>query len=518
MFQAIKTCLILLIIACTFSPVMASDLHTNGHDTLDKIVRISKNKGTIYELLKDISEQSGYLFIYDSQIINNNKKVTVKKGEYTLRDAIRLITGNNKLQTELSGEYILLRLSGKQTQEYIGDTIPVRDMRFTIGGALRDRETKDAIIFASISVINTSIGTITNQNGEFLLVVPDSLHNHKIKFSHIGYESKEIDLTLLKNEVIDLELTPTIVSLEEVVINAINPTSLMNDMLENRAVNYASEPVYLTTFYREGIDHNSRNIDITESVIQVYKTGYEHKVTSDQAKLIKKRRFVNRHRTDTIFPKMRSGINSCMILDIIKETPEFINPVKNTQYNYFYAGKSMIDNRMVHIISFKQKNHIREPLYTGEIYVEAESKALVEVRFEIIPEHIENATNSFIVKKAIGLKINLRYASYIVSYKLSDDGLYYINHVRGDIGFKVSQRRRIFNSPLQFWFEMVTCDIQKKNVKPFPRNEQLSTNHIFAETEHEYDKDFWKNFNIILPEEKLQESIIRNLSNILVTK
>ena len=51
-------------------------------DTFDVVVRIVKNRGTVYELLKDISGQSGYLFIYDSQIIENDKVVKIAKGAY----------------------------------------------------------------------------------------------------------------------------------------------------------------------------------------------------------------------------------------------------------------------------------------------------------------------------------------------------------------------------------------------------------------------------------------------------
>ena len=518
MYQTIKTYLHCILIVCALSPLVAN-AQTNEHGEFDKAVRISKNKGTVYELLKDISEQSGYLFIYDSKIINNNKKVKVKKGEYTLRDAIQLITENNRLQFELAGEYLLFKLAGEQKQITAKDCIPAQhDMHFTIGGYLRDNENKEAIAFASVGIINTSIGTITNQNGEFQLVIPDSLRNHKVRFSHIGYESREIDLTLIKNEIIDLELTPLIISLKEIVVSAVKPESLLNDMLNNLAANYASEPVYLTTFYREGIDHDNWNIDITESVLQVYKTGHQKSAANDQVKLIKKRRIISRLKTDTIFPKMRSGINSCMVLDIIKELPEFINPIDDSQYNYSYEGSSMIDNRKVNIISFKQKKYIKEPLYTGHIYIEDENKALAEVRFEIAPELAGKATHSFIVKKAIGLKIDLQKAKYIVSYKLSGDGLYYINHIRGDIQFKIRRRKHLFSSPLHFWFEMVTCDMEKDDVKTFPRNEQLSTTHIFSETEHEYDKNFWKNFNVILPEDELKEEIIRNLNDTIIKR
>ena len=102
---------------------------------------------------------------------------------------------------------------------------------------------------------------------------------------------------------------------------------------------------------------------------------------------------------DSIFPKMRSGINSCLILDIIKELPDFLTPDEMTTYKYSSTGKSTIDNRVVNIISFHQKGHIREPLYSGELFIEAENKALVEVRLEINPKFTNEATNMFIDKK-----------------------------------------------------------------------------------------------------------------------
>ena len=521
MYQATKTCFNRFFLACTFAFFIVASIQAGEHDrfdALDRTVHISKNRGTIYELLKDISSQSNLYFIYDSQIIDNNKKVKVTKGKYSLRNAIYHITGNNNLQIDLSGEYILLRSAEKQIPAKTEESSAAKDIHFTIGGRLLDRENGETVIFASVSIHNTSIGTITNQEGEFQLVIPDTLSHHKVKVSHIGYKSLEIDISMLKESFVDIEMSPQIVSLNEIVVNYISPELALNDMLNNRSANYATEPVHLTTFYREGIDHNNLNTNLTESVLQIYKTGHKKNASNDQVKLIKKRRVDNRINTDTILPRMRSGINSCLILDIIKELPEFLTPDKATQYIYSYKGKSMIDNRIVNIISFQQKAHIREPLYMGELFIEAENKALVEVRFEINPRFAKEATNMFVDRKAAGLRINLQQARYIVSYKPSGDGLYYINHVRGDIQFKVRRKKQLFNSPLNFWFEMVTCKVDTENTTPIPQKERLSTTRVFSETKHEYDKKFWENFNIILPEEKLQENIIKNINDILVTE
>lgn len=506
------------IIACLFFLFITISTQADEKDVFDRIVKITDNKGTIYELLKNLSDQSGYLFVYDSQIIDNNKKIKVPKGEYTLRSAIYLITGNQRLRIDLLGEHILLRLSNEQSDSPIAGREPVHHPFFTVKGSLCDKETGKPIPFVSIGISNTTIGTISNQDGVFQLTIPDSLRQQKVRFSHIGYESMELESTLLEGKSLDFTLTPQFVSLQEIVVKYTNPVQLLSEMLNHRPVNYSFTPVYLTSFYREGIEHRRRNIDLTESVLQVYKTGYDTNAANDQTKLIKKRRFVNRQQTDTIFPKMRSGINSCLVLDIMKELPEFIDPDNESSYTYTHKGVDVIDDRMVNIICFHQREHIQEPLYKGELYIEKESKALVEIRFEVNPLLVSKATHMFVDKKSAGLKIDLQHARYIVSYKPSEDGTYYINHVRGDIEFKVRRRKRLFNSPLNFWFEMVTCKVDTKDVQSFPRNERLSPTRIFAETKHSYDKDFWENFNIILPEENLKEEIINNLSEIIITE
>ncbi|MDR1406998.1 MAG: carboxypeptidase-like regulatory domain-containing protein [Tannerella sp.] len=496
----------------------AIGMRADDGDVFERIVHISGGKGAVFELLEDISRQTGYLFVYDSQLVNNDRRVTIPDGDYTLRNAIRLITGNDRLVPHLQGEYVLLRLPGEPARPPDRPEAPVRQPHFTVGGALSDSETGKPVTFASVSVVNTTTGTVSNRDGAFQLTLPDSLRRHKVRFSHIGYESVEIDPAASpEGKSIRLALKPQFIPLQEIVVGYTNPVQMLNDMLSRRPANYSSVPVYLTSFYREGIRHRRRNTDMTESVLQIYKTGYGKPAADDQVRLVKKRRFVDRQKTDTIFPRMRSGINSCLILDIMKELPDFISPGSESLYIYAHKGMDIVDGRIVNVILFRQKDYIREPLYAGELYIARDTKALVAIRFEVNPVMIGKATNMFVDKKAAGLRIELRHAGYLVSYRPAEDGTYHISHVRGDIGFRVRRKNRLFSSPLDFWFEMVTCRVDTADVKPFPRNERLSPTRIFAETKHGYDRDFWNNFNIIPPEENLTESLINNLNEILIS-
>ena len=65
---------------------------------------------------------------------------------------------------------------------------------------------------------------------------------------------------------------------------------------------------------------------------------------------------------------------------------------------------------------------------------------------------------------------------------------------------------------------MVTCKVDTDQVSRFTRNEALPTRTVFAETEFTYDEKFWGNFNVIPPEERLNDAIGKISSKIEETE
>ena len=119
-----------------------------------------------------------------------------------------------------------------------------------------------------------------------------------------------------------------------------------------------------------------------------------------------------------------------------------------------------------------------------------------------------------IVKKSRFYELEPQSVRYTVSYKQLN-GKYYVNHIRGDLDFKVKRKKHLFgSSQLHTWFEMVTCKIDTEQVTRFTKNEVLPTRTVFAETNFSYDENFWGDFNTIIPEEKLNEAITRISSKI----
>lgn len=496
---------------------IAVPLRADDSDVLNQTIQLSRSKETIYHLLGQVSELSGYLFIYDSKIINNEKVVRIKGGTYTLRQAIYEITGNKLLKLQVIGNHILISESAEVTPLLKPAPVLPKDssVSFTLEGTLLDKYTNEPIESGTIGVMNTSVGTITNLNGGFRLHLPDSLRSHSIYFSHLGYEPQEIEASLLNGKHSIIALDPRVIPIQEVVVRIINPFRLLREMQEKRKENYSQHPAYLTSFYREGIERKNRFVNLTEAIFKVYKSPYLDNPATDQVKLLKMRRISNQQEKDTLITKMKSGINACLLLDIMKDLPDFLTPDKNENiYTYAPIDITVIDNRLANVIYFEQKEYIDQPLYRGELYIDSENSSLLRARFEIHPNYIAKAIGMLIEKKSRHLKVTSQKVTYTVSYK-PWNGTYYINHVRGDLYFKVKKKKQLFgNTPLHTWFEMATCKIDTSQVARFTKNEALSARTIFAETNFVYDESFWGDFNVIPQEEKLNEAISKISSKI----
>lgn len=479
-------------------------------DVLNRTLYFPKSKGTIYSLLNAVSKQSGYLFIYDSKVVDNERIVRVNAGTRTVRQTIYEIIDNSAVRLRIVGSHILISpptsfVAGVQHN----DTIPY----FNVEGTLLDKSSGSPIAYGSVGVLGTSIGSITNQNGDFRLRLPDSLKQQRIGFSHVGYLGQEFEISLLSGHHFTLSLEPRIIPLQEVVIRATNPMRLLHEMLQHRETNYAQSPAYLTTFYREGIEYKQKFRNLTEAVFKLYKSPSETSIYSDQVKLLKMSRIVNAEEKDTLIAKLSAGIDACLHLDMIKFLPDFLKPdAEDNPFYYASGGVTTVDDRLVNIVSFEQRKGVIDPLFRGELYIDAENNALLHARIEIHPDHVKKATEMFVERQARGLKLTSHQVVYTVSYKMWN-GKHYINHIRGDLYFKVRQKHQWWGSSLlHTWFEMVTCKIETDEVVRFPRRERIPTHTIFSDTHFKYDPEFWGDFNVIPWEEKLS-TVIEKLSS-----
>lgn len=473
-------------------------------------VRLSRGRHSVYQWLARITDSTGYLFIYDSRTIDNDRIVRLGGGDYALPDLIRRITGNPAIEARRIGNHILLQPgTGRSAGPVVSPDLPDRSdpVYFTVEGKLQDRYSGEPIAYGSIGLKEVPLGTISNQNGEFRLLIPDSLRQASLLFSHLGYRPEEIGCGELEKGHLLIALEPKVIPIQEVVIRRTNPLRLIEEMVAHTQANYPQKQVYHTTFYREGVELKKRFVSLTEAVFKIRKTPYYQQAAADQVKLLKMRKIFNRQEKDTMVTKMKSGIWACLYLDVMKHWPDFLEPGSENTYQYVHTDITVIDERLANVVSFEQRQGVNEPFYKGLLYIDMENAALIRAEFEINPRYIRRAAAMLVERKSRELRIIPTQVKYTVTYK-PWNGTYYIHRVRGDLHFKIKKRKQLFNTTsLHTWFEMVTCKTDTFDVTRFSRSETLPTQTIFSETHFTYDAGFWEHFNVILPEESLSDAI-----------
>jgi hypothetical protein len=484
---------------------------------LEKTISIPKQNTTLYEALKLISQKADCFFIYDSETVESDKSVKLHADNQLLYKVLDNLLSDPGLEYKVLGKHILIYKKKKdpafankiQTSISTNDTIK----NVVISGHVYDNENKTAIPFATIGIVEENIGTITNYDGFFMLKIPGSLIGTSLVVSHLGYMSQRIPVQLLNGQQIDFYLDRRVISIQEVIIRYIDPNILIEKAMEQRKVNYAVDPVYLTTFYREGVQKNNKYISYSEAVFKVYKSPYSVSEHSDQVKLLKSRKVQDANPGDTVFLKLKAGVQSALQLDIVKCIPSFLDQTPPVEYKYIYSNMVSYNAKDAYAITFVQNADLKKALYTGTIYIEKENFALLGAEFEINPAYLDIAAEDLVLRKSHRLIVKLEKINYSVSY-MPFNGRYYLKHVRCDIQLKTRLRNHLFSDNFNTFLELATCYIDTSDVVKFPKQEILKPNVVFSDQPYNGNDDFWDNFNIIAPEAKLNEALSKIIGKI----
>ena len=484
---------------------------------LEKSISIPKQHTTLYNALNLISEKTGCLFVYDSQIVESDKRVKLVAENQPLKQVLDNIIANPDITYKVIGEHILIYSIKKKNVPLTlpQPVVPAHDTtkNIIVKGHVFDNQNKAAMPFVSIGILEENIGTITNMDGYFTLKVPASLSGSSLVVSHMGYMSQSIPIQLLNEQKIDIFLERRIISLQEVIIRYIDPNSIVEKAMERRKINNSREPVYMTSFYREGVQKNKKYISYSEAVFKVYKSSFEQSEFSDQVKLLKSRKIQNTNPKDTVYVKLKAGVLSALQLDIAKCVPGFLDQTPPLNYTYTYSDMVSYNSKDAYAITFIQNKGIVDPLYTGTLYIDKESFAILGADFEINPEFLDKAADDLILKKSRKLIVKLEKISYSVSYT-SFNGKYFLNHARCDIRLKTRLRNHLSYDNFNTFLELATCHIDTMNVAKFAKQEIMKPNIVFSEAPYSIDDSFWSDYNIIAPEENLGEALSRIIGKI----
>ena len=473
---------------------------------LERRVKIQGNSIRASRALSEVSRLTGYIFTYDTRIIDDDRVFALPPSDITVRELLDSVTGDPNIKYSVIEKHIILyRDLITDAPKPANDTLPVLHV---LSGKVIDAETAEPLPFATVGISHRGRGIVTNNNGDFILKIPDECLNDTLSVSYVGYINRLIPVRSMPGNVMTISMERDFIPIPEIIIRAQDPVLIIGKAISSVASNYGTTPVLLTGFYREGVYRKKEPQIYSEAVVQIYKSPYARSLQNDQLKVIRSRKIENLEAEDTLAVRLKAGLSSSLTLDGMRNMFDFLDPMSIKSYDYHLTDIVTIDGETAFVISFSQQDWVTEPLMKGEVYINVDNYGVMLAEFEINPQYIAQTSESYISRLPRNYSMKPEYVRYRTRYRYID-GRYYLSHVRGDLGFLAKGRKKFFSSRFNVFFELAVTDHQTENVIRFEHEELAPVYSVFSNTIYGYDPEFWKNFDFLKPEDDLMEALGR---------
>lgn len=177
-------------------------------DSQNAKVSMHANNFTVQKVISEIEKQTDYLFVYDRNEVNVNRKVSLNVNDESVSNVLNRVFENTNVSYKVLGKNITLTA---QKMDLSTPSQQQNDRR--IIGTVTDSK-GEPVVGANVVVKGTTNGTITDENGKFTL--NDAKKGDMLEISFIGYTSQNILLSGQSS--LKIVLKEDTQALEEVVV------------------------------------------------------------------------------------------------------------------------------------------------------------------------------------------------------------------------------------------------------------------------------------------------------------
>ncbi|MFA6335311.1 MAG: carboxypeptidase-like regulatory domain-containing protein [Bacteroidales bacterium] len=380
---------------------------------------------------------------------------------------------------------------------------------YTVKGVVKDKLSFKTLENANISIPGTNVGTVTNANGEFSIKIKDSHNAKTIEVSLIGYSTVSFPVKGEDVEGVKIYLSPKQNILDEVTIYGTDAELLVRKAIRQIGENYSSGSNMLSGFYRETIKKRRSYVNVSEAIVEIYKTPYDQGVYKDLTQIYKGRKLVSEDPHDTVLVKLLGGPNLSIYLDIVKNPDLILNIETLSFYKFKMEGTTMIEDRPHYIISFVPQVTLPYALYFGKLYIDVQNLAFSRAEFSVSMDDRNKATAAILKKKPFGMHFKPEEISFLVTYKFRD-GLSHLNYIRSDVRFKCDWKKRLFSTNYTIVSETVITGGKGEDAARIPFKLAFRDNQSLSDKVISFsDPAFWEDYNIIEPDQSLETAVNR---------
>ena len=436
-----------------------------------------------------------------------------------------------------------------------------------------DFSTYEPLENASIYIDNSTIGSVSNTDGKFVLSVPKELENGTLVISSIGYKSFRVLVNEFVNDE-DIFLEEDIAALDEIVIIAETRPKTGNDIviraIEELPENLPEQPYLQKGFLR----HKERNIKeykwLIESAITLYDSSYASGARNNlKINVEENRKSYDLRDVDSLFvyssylrntsenfsmkskQLRRDTIETATLVKAIKWNDDRVNGLgnlfkgrlnlmRNSNMSQALFGKNVLENhqfrldtvlvdngRKLYKIEIKRgKDFVglnTKGIYNegfeakGWLYIYWDTYAIKKIEYDLIAASDKQKRRS---KSLLGTLNNHK---LIISYteyqgKMYPNYYYYETPKLVKVGDrssdKVNKTEEEIKKEKEEQFYYTVQEILFTEIILDPKTIEGALQKTWSEDiflPRPYNKEFWENYNILLESEE-EEKLVQDLS------
>ncbi|UAY56750.1 SusC/RagA family TonB-linked outer membrane protein [Arachidicoccus terrestris] len=180
-------------------------------------VNLPKKRLHLEALFKLIRTQTGYEFLYNSDMLENLPAITVEARDLPVEKLLdKSLSGLPLTYTILDDKTIVIRR--KPAAQKKGENKPMPVQKKQLSGRVLDDEGRP-VDGASVFIIGTQQGTLTDENGQFNIAVPEGQGNDSLSVSFIGFVSRHLKIDFRSSAAMKIVLSPTVHEAASVMVS-----------------------------------------------------------------------------------------------------------------------------------------------------------------------------------------------------------------------------------------------------------------------------------------------------------
>jgi len=356
-------------------------------------------------------------------------------------------------------------------------------------GTVYDKTTSEPIAFASVSIINSSVGTVTNVKGKFSLRIGSEIDSLVISHVNYGLNFLKIEEEAKRDQIFKIE--PIAIALDEIVVTS-EPISETLYKAVIRSEEQVSLPIYLSTYYREFVKTNENYTKYSDGIISYYlerkgKEKLKTKVWVKESRAVElydeKEEDIDWDLTSPL--DLRNSIGPTLISSLRK----FMDRENVAKYEFDMKTRQMKNDERWDIINITPKLNLQELLYEATIAIDSKTGLIMEVDYELSERHkkFSREVNAVVMKaKLLESKNKIVFSKSATHYNI----LYTLK----DRTLKIWNKKKL-DEEFRFTSDLLVADILPNGSTL--NKEDLYNKKSLYKREESNKTEFWLNSNAI---------------------